>query len=103
MIQHIVTFEFIDRDPEGRSRTAKTLRATLEPLGACIPGVRSLTVGVDTSGIPGHWDAALLSVHDSAEALAEYQAHPAHLEALGIVAKLVSAKSVVDFEIGEPG
>ena len=103
MIQHIVTFEFAAKDDAGREEAARALRAALEPLGSCIPGVRSLTVGVDTSGIAGHWDAALLSVHDSAEALAAYQAHPAHLEALGIVAALVSAKSVVDFEIGDAG
>lgn len=98
MIQHIVTFQLKDQGFEARARSAKALRDALEPLATIIPGVVSLVVGIDESNIDGHWDAALISVHESAEALAEYQAHPAHVAALGIVASLITAKSVVDFE-----
>ncbi len=101
MIRHIVTFRFSATDAEGRATAGAELRAALEPLGAGIPGVRSLEVGLDDGRVPGHWDAALVSVHDSAEALAAYQVHPDHLAALGVVAALVEAKSVVDYPIGD--
>jgi hypothetical protein len=61
--------------------------------------VRSLRVGIDHSGIEGHWDAVLISTHDSADALADYQSHPAHLAALAVVGDIVTAKSVVDSEL----
>ncbi|MEJ6488744.1 Dabb family protein [Leucobacter sp. USCH14] len=100
MIRHIVTFQFAATDPEGRAAAANRLRAALEPLANSIPGVQSLEVGIDDGGISGHWDAALVSVHDSAEALAAYQSHPEHLAALAVIAELTARKSVVDFELG---
>ena len=103
MIRHIVTFAFSATDAAGRAAAAAQLRAALEPLGASIPGVHSLEVGIDDGSVPGHWDAALISVHDSAEALAAYQVHPDHIAALGIVATLVESKSVVDFPVADPG
>jgi len=102
MIRHIVTFQFIAQDPEGRAETVEKLRAALEPLADSIPGVQSLEVGVDNGSVAGHWDAVLVSHHDSYEALAAYQVHPDHQAALPIVGALVSDKSVVDYEL-EPG
>ncbi|WP_053386109.1 Dabb family protein [Leucobacter japonicus] len=99
MILHVVTFACTPGDDAHRARCIERLRGALEPLAATIPGVRSLRVGVDESGIDGHWDAVLLSTHDSAAALAEYQAHPAHVAALAVVGEVVAAKSVVDCEI----
>ncbi len=102
MIRHIVTFQFTATEGAGRAEAAEKLRATLEPLADSVPGVQSLEIGIDDGSVDGHWDAALVSVHDSAEALAAYQVHPDHVAALGIVGKLVAQKSVVDFEVGSP-
>jgi len=102
VIRHIVTFTFKASDAEGRAAAGAQLRAALEPLGASIPGVRSLEVGIDDGSVAGHWDAALLSVHDSAEALAAYQVHPDHVAALAVVAALVESKSVVDYPVADP-
>lgn len=101
MIRHIVTFKFTATDPEGRAQTVEKLRAALEPLAAIIPGVQSLEIGVDDGSVPGHWDAALVSHHDSYEALAAYQVHPDHQAALPIVGELVSDKSVVDYPLAD--
>ena len=102
MIRHVVTFKFVAEDPEGRARAAARLRDALEPLATRVPGVRSLEVGIDDGSVPGHWDAVLVSHHDSASALAAYQEHPEHVAALRVVAELVAAKSVVDAEAGTP-
>ena len=102
MIRHIVTFQFKATDAAERAEAATKLRAALEPLGASVPGVQSLEIGIDDGSVDGHWDAALVSVHDSADALAAYQVHPDHVAALGIVGDLVAQKSVVDFKVGSP-
>ncbi|WP_449282029.1 Dabb family protein [Leucobacter sp.] len=99
MIRHIVTFKFSARDAAGRARSAEALRAALEPLADRVPGVQSLEIGVDDAAVPGHWDAVLVSHHDSYEALADYQVHPDHVAALAVVGELVAEKSVVDYEL----
>ena len=106
MIRHIVTFAFKTDINGGRSAAEAQLRAALEPLAHTVPGVRSLEIGIDDGSVAGHWDAALISVHDSADALAAYQVHPDHVAALTVVASIVKSKSVVDYVVadltGEP-
>ncbi|MBB1510932.1 Dabb family protein [Tessaracoccus sp. MC1756] len=97
MIRHVVTFKF--KTGQDRGAAATRLREALVPLRDLIPGVQSLEVGIDDQSVSGHWDAVLISVHDSSEALAEYQGHPDHRKALAVVAELVEAKSVVDYEV----
>jgi len=99
MIRHVVTFQFKATDPEDRAESIVKLRAALEPLADLIPGVQALTVGIDDQSVPGHWDAALISDHDSYEALAAYQVHPEHIAALSVIGALLSDKSVVDFPV----
>lgn len=99
MIRHIVTFQYKPEFAASRDSASAQLRGALEPLAHSIPGVQSLEVGIDSSALTGHWDAVLISHHDSAEALAEYQAHPRHLAALEVVATLIVNKSVVDYEL----
>ena len=102
MIRHVVTFKFKAEHAEQHSAAALQLRATLEPLGSLVPGVRSLEIGIDDGSVEGHWDAVLISVHDSADALAAYQVHPEHVAALDVVASLVDMKSVVDYPVQGP-
>lgn len=102
MIRHVVTFKFRAEHAEQRAAAASQLRATLEPLASLVPGVQSLEIGIDEGSIEGHWDAVLISLHDSVEALAAYQVHPQHVTALSVVAGLVESKSVVDYTIRDP-
>lgn len=95
MIRHIVVFGF---SSENRADSLATLKQALEPLATAIPGVQSLRVDGDPHRVDGHWDAALVSEHDSWEALDAYQTHPAHLSALTVVGALVDRKAVVDYE-----
>lgn len=99
MIRHIVTFKFTQQARSDRNASIQQLRSALEPLAASVPGVRSLEIGIDDLVIDGHWDAVLISQHDSFDALAAYQVHPEHQAALQVVAELVESKSVVDYSI----
>lgn len=101
MIRHIVTFKLQATDATARAEAAATLRGALEPLAGVIPGVQSLEIGIDDGSVAGHWDAVLVSHHDSFEALAAYQVHPDHQAALAVVATVVSEKSVVDYELAD--
>lgn len=99
MIRHIVLFA-LEGEEVDRSAGTLALREALEPLVGVVPGLRSLRVDADGSGIGGHWHAALVSEHDSWEALAEYQAHPEHVRVLReVVATVARDKAVVDHEL----
>jgi len=96
MIRHIVLFRVGTDDPAERERRVGVIAGALEPLVGVVPGVRSLTVDPDPDGAGTHWDAALVSMHDSWEALAQYQAHPEHVAAAAIVNTVATDRAVVD-------
>ncbi len=100
MIRHIVLFKMTGDDEAARAHGVAELARALEPLAEVIPGVRSLRVVADGSGIDFHWHATLVSEHDSWEALAAYQAHPEHVRVLqNVVPRVSSDKAVVDYEL----
>ena len=99
MIRHVVMFKFKADAAPTREKVANRLRAVLEPLADSVDGVTSLQFGVDDKDIPAHWDAVRISEHTTKEALAAYQQHPDHLEALKAINDLVSAKVVVDYTL----
>ena len=99
MIRHIVLFALKGDDAE-RAAAAEQLRAALEPLVGTVPGLRSLRVDADGSGISGHWDAALVSEHESWDALSAYQSHPDHQRVVTqIVPVVVADRAAVDYEL----
>jgi hypothetical protein len=100
MIRHIVLFKMTGDDEAARAEGVAELAAALEPLAEVIPGVRSLRVVADGSGIDFHWHAALVSEHDSWDALAAYQAHPEHVRVLqNVIPRVSRDKAVVDYEL----
>lgn len=100
MIRHIVLFTLRGDDDAARLAATERLRAELEPLVGAVPGLRALRVDADGSGIAAHWHAALVSEHDSWEALAGYQAHPDHVRVLQeVIPQLAVEKAVVDYEL----
>ena len=99
MIRHIVLFRFGDTSDATRTESFATIAAALRPLAATIPGVNSLRVDADPKTVGTHWDAALVSEHQSWDELAAYQEHPAHHSALAVVDPVVSARAIVDYEL----
>lgn len=100
MIRHIVLF-LLEGDNEAvRAAGVRELANSLHPLADVIDGVRSLRVDADGSAVDFHWHAALVSEHDSWEALAAYQAHPQHLQVLqSVIPRVAREKAVVDYEL----
>ncbi len=96
VIRHIVLWKLSSADPEQRARDVEGLRERLEGLVGVVPGLRSLIVAPDVGSTDGNWDVLLLSEHDDEDALAVYQAHPAHVEAAVYVRSVVQARACVD-------
>ncbi len=99
MIRHIVVFQVTGESQQERDAAVEIVQAALRPLADSVPGIRSLRVDADTTGIATHWDAVLTSEHESWDDLAAYQAHPDHQAALGAVNAVAAAKAIADYEI----
>lgn len=76
--------------PEAKRRLAE--------LPAAIPQLRSLRVDLDTLGLDGSSDLALVTTHDDADGLRAYQQHPAHQEFLAWLRPRVTGRAAVDYE-----
>ena len=92
MITHIVLMKFAD--PTNRDEAKKLL----EELPAAIPQIASLTVGLNVVQGEVNYDLALVTTHESVDALKGYQGHPAHVEFGGWLRPLLTSRVVVDYE-----
>lgn len=97
MIRHIVLFRFAPTETDPAA-AFESLAGALRPLATSVEGVISLRVDADPKRVGSHWDAALVSEHESWDDLAAYQVHPAHLDALKVVNEVIVDKAVVDYE-----
>jgi hypothetical protein len=85
-------------DVAQRARDAAEIRRRLESLVGIVPGVQELTVRPDV-GVEGHWDLALVTLHESREELAAYGADPRHQEVIAFCDTVVADKAVVDSDL----
>ena len=77
---------------------ATEAKRRLEALASTIPALRTVRVDLDTLGLDGSSDLALVTTHDSAQALREYQEHPAHQDVLGWLRPRLATRAAVDYE-----
>lgn len=99
MITHVVCWKVKDRVGElDKPAILEKLKSDLEALPGHIEDILSLTVGINVNESEAASDVTLLSTFADWEALAAYQAHPAHREVVEFVKQVVSERRVVDFE-----
>ena len=96
MIHHIVLWKLAADDAAQREQDAAGVRDRLEALAGVVPGLAAISVRADVGTTDGNWDLALVSEHDDEEALAAYQAHPAHVEAAAFIKTVVAGRAAVD-------
>jgi hypothetical protein len=77
---------------------APEAKRRLEELPGAIPELRTLRVDLDTVGLDGSSDLALVTTHDSVEGLRAYQEHPAHQAFLGWLRPRLQGRAAVDYE-----
>ena len=98
MIHHTVLWKLRDMTSDDRNSAITRFGLELSHLVGVVPGLVSVTLGVDSGDSESNWDLSLLSVHESHAALAEYQSHPDHV-AIGTWFKaFVESRAAVDSE-----
>ncbi len=100
MIKHIVVWK-LKPSAEGadRAANARSMKQRLEALRGRVPGLRRLEVGINFNRTAAAYAVALVSEHDSREALDVYQNHPEHLACVDFIGKIRDQRIVVDYEV----
>lgn len=99
MIKHIVMWK-LDEVAEGNSRgeNAAKIKRELEALVGVIDGLLRLEVGVCVNS-PKNFDLMLYSEFESLDALKAYDVHSAHQKVRDFIRKVISERTVGDYEI----
>lgn len=97
MIKHVVTFRLSGSADVKREVAARFCEA-LNGLPSLIPELVSMETGVNVNPAED-WDVCLIATARSLEDVAAYSAHPAHRQAVEIIAPYKAARACVDFVI----
>ena len=97
MVHHIVAWTFHDEySQEEKAAHAKRIKQELEALTDVIDGIVALAVVA--SPLPASsCDAALVSIFESEDALAAYQAHPEHQKVRTFIHSVLKHRSCLDY------
>ena len=97
MVRHIIMLDFAEGFSDRENRVnAEKVKRLLEALKDTIPGIVEFKVIIDV--LPtGNRDIVFNTLFESAEALAAYQVHPAHVEAAEFVASVMRNRSCIDY------
>jgi hypothetical protein len=98
MIRHIVMWKLKGPSAEERRSQAEQVKAALLGMQGLIPGMSQVEVGIGTAAGEQEADVVLSSTHESWQALADYQQHPAHEPVKQLIGSLRVERRVVDFE-----
>lgn len=99
MVKHIVLWNFVEGfSDEEKAEAAKKMAALLEPIKELVPGALDIRV-IQNDMSSSNRDVALISTFDTAEALAAYQCHPAHVEAGKYVRSVTCDRACMDYEL----
>ena len=99
MVKHIVLWNFVEGlDEAEKAQAGQKMKALLEPIRELVPG--ALEIHVLTEGLPSsNREIALISDFETAEALKNYQEHPAHVEAGKYVGSVTCNRACMDYEL----
>ena len=99
MLKHIVLWNF-KAEAEGKTASENILivKEKLEGLFGKIPEILDIQVLPNTLAGVGNYDAALIAMFDSADALAAYQKNPLHVEAAKFVVSVTEKRASLDYE-----
>ncbi|MCH2109890.1 MAG: Dabb family protein [Polyangiaceae bacterium] len=92
MVTHIVFFDFETTD------IAQEAQQKLLSMEGKIPGLISIEVGLDFTRSERSFDLALITRHDTRQALETYRTHPVHLEVAEFIQNRSKGAAAVDFE-----
>ena len=97
MVKHVVTFKF-KGTAEERNSVARRFAEALIALPDEIEELISMEVGINENPAES-WDLVLTATAATLEDVAKYSAHPAHVEAVKIIAPFKEDRACVDYTI----
>lgn len=97
MMTHVVMWKVAADSPTQRLAISRRIKASLESLEGCVPGLLMVEVGCDESAVDTSFDVVLISRFADDAALRSYASHPEHLRVKMEMAGLSSARYQVDF------
>lgn len=97
MIKHVVSFKF-KGSPEERKEVARKFADALLALPAQIDQLKAMEVGINENPAET-WDLVLTAAADSLEDVAAYSAHPAHVDAVKIIAPFKEDRACIDYTV----
>jgi len=92
MVVHVVLFKF------PTSSDAEEARGRLLAMKGRIVGLVDVEAGLDFTRSPRSFDLALITRHDSREALTAYETDPVHVEAATFIRSKMTGAAAVDFD-----
>ncbi len=93
MIKHIVMWKF----RPGTEKEMNEFLTGLKGLYGVIPQIKEQEVGVNC--VDGNYDAVLISLFDSLEALETYKKDPRHVAVSALCKSIRTDRVAVDFEV----
>ena len=98
MVKHIVLWNFLETmsDTE-KKEAAEKMKSLLVPIKDLVPGAVDIQV-IANEQSSSNRDVALISTFETVEALANYQTHPAHVEAGKYVRSVTCNRACMDYE-----
>ncbi|MBW0450981.1 Dabb family protein [bacterium M00.F.Ca.ET.228.01.1.1] len=101
MIRHVVMWKLRGDSPAEREAARRLVKTSVEAMKGEIPGMLSIELGLDMSGVDYACDAVLVADFESQSALDGYATHPAHLRMKAALGDIRVARFQVDYEIGD--
>ena len=92
MIKHFVLFRTVEATPQDKMQEACD---RLEALVGVVPGLVSLTAGVDI-GVEGNFDFGLIAEFENRDGLDTFSTDPAHLEVAEFISEFRSDIAILD-------
>ena len=99
VVRHIVMWDVRGDTPQEKNAAAHLIKASFEALAGSIPGMRSVEVGLDMSGVDYACDVVLCMDFDSRASLAAYASHPEHLRVKQLLGDSRIARHQVDYAV----
>ncbi|MES2262838.1 MAG: Dabb family protein [Pseudomonadota bacterium] len=100
--KHIVMWNVRGETQAEKETAAQLIKTSFEDLAGKIPGMRSVEVGLDMSGVDYACDVVLYMEFESPELLSAYATHPEHLRVKDVLGNSRIARHQVDFISTEP-
>jgi len=99
-IKHIIMWKVAGTSPAERAAHAERVNGALESMRGRVPGLLTLEVGIDRSGVDYACDVVLYSEFASQAALDAYAEHPEHIRVKLALHNLRASRHQVDYAAG---